>query len=158
MSFVVDLGSNKLKITDNVIKIITKYRQSRLTDFEAGGILIARQCVETENIIIEFATEPMEEDYRSRTSYNRRDQGHVEYFDQLYKSNNGIYGYIGEWHTHPESIPNYSGIDSSNWARIAKDHDKKMKYYHIILGIKNLCLWEYTAKEKALILMNEVMY
>lgn len=144
MSIVTTLGQNNLKINDDILNTMIKYKQLRPSDLEGGGILIARQCVDTDNIIIEHLTTPLAGDIRTRTRYKRKDQGHINYFKQLFEDNNGIYGYMGEWHTHPEEIPSHSCLDFSNWNMIAKGNDRDMIYCHIILGMKNICIWAFS--------------
>lgn len=144
MSITINLNHKKIKISDDVIKIMTSYMQLDKKDCEAGGILIGRESKETGNIIIEHATKPYKKDKRSRHFFHRRDKSHVDFFNNLYVKYNNIYGYIGEWHTHPEDFPNYSGIDLNNWNKISKmNEDKEKIYYHIIVGNREVRVWEY---------------
>jgi integrative and conjugative element protein (TIGR02256 family) len=36
----------------------------------------------------------------------------------MWKTTGGEVDYLGEWHTHPESIPSPSGIDQHEWSRL----------------------------------------
>ncbi len=149
MSITIDLKSNKIKIDDSVVSLINNYKQLNKNDCEAGGILIGRENKESGNIIIEYGTEPYDTDKRTRTSFIRRDKQHIKFYNSLYEKHNGIYAYIGEWHTHPEDYPNYSSIDIKNWKKISRcNDDKGKKYYHLILGNKEIRLWEYTYNSK----------
>lgn len=144
MCIVIELKNKKIKIEDNVLNLINSYKQLNRRDCEAGGILIGRENKESGNIIIEYASEPYEKDKRTRTSFYRQDKKHVEFYNDLYSKNNEIYAYIGEWHTHPEDYPNYSSKDINNWKRISKiNNDKEKVYYHLILGNKEIRVWEY---------------
>lgn len=140
---VIKNGNRKLKLCDNTLYIMKKYIQFNKSDCEAGGILIGRENSGNENFIIEFITEPMGLDKRERYRYLRKDKGHIEFYQDLYKKNNGIYAYIGEWHTHPENIPNYSCIDAINWKKIGKTMNGGVQY-HLIVGIQEVGIWEYT--------------
>ena len=141
----IEMNKNKIKICDEVTKAILKYVQYGRNDTEAGGIIIGRENLGNSNIILEFITEPMGDDIRTRTSYIRKDLGHIEYYNRLYFENNGVYAYYGEWHTHPEDFPNYSIIDLINWNKIAR-HDPKGVQYHLIAGRKAVVIWEMRKK------------
>lgn len=144
MSLTIDLKDKKIKIDDSVLDLMISYRQLNKVDCEAGGIIIGRENKETGNIIIEYATEPYKRDRRTKAFFHRKDRKHLEIFNKLYTQHNNIYAYIGEWHTHPEDYPNYSGIDINNWNNISKQNEDKNKiYYHIIVGNREIRIWEY---------------
>ncbi len=144
-------GSCKIKIVSNVVELLNSYRQIRLFNKEAGGLLICRESIESGNIIVEFATEPYNGDVRKRYRFYRRDIKHIEEFNRLYSQHRGIYGYFGEWHTHPEKYPCYSWIDKDNWEKIATHDDNIEKiYYHVIVGTESICVWAYNSKKKVL--------
>lgn len=145
MNITIKLDNKKIKIAQEVIDLMNSYKQLAIMDYEAGGILIGRENIETGNIVIEYATAPYSKDERTRTLFHRKDKKHIEFFQRLYKENSGIYAYIGEWHTHPEDYPNYSSKDINNWRKIArKDDDKQKVFYHIIVGIKEIRVWAYS--------------
>lgn len=149
MSITIDLGNKKIKIDSSVLNAINYYKQLNIKDCEAGGILISRENKETGNLIVEYATEPYDKDKRTRTSFHRKDKKHIEFYNKLYKDYNAIYAYIGEWHTHPEDYPNYSYIDINNWKKISKSNqDKEKIYYHLIVGNKEIRVWEYIYNSK----------
>lgn len=144
-------GISKIKITSNVIELLNSYKQLNIFDAEAGGILIYRESIDSGNRIVEFATEPYDGDTRKRTRFYRKDNRHIEEFNRLYSQHNSIYGYLGEWHTHPENHPQYSSIDKKNWERIAAQNDDREKvYYHVIVGIESIFVWSYSEKEKVI--------
>lgn len=124
---------------------------------EAGGILIGRENAGNTNLVIEYITEPMSKDKRSRYRFLRQDTGHIDFFEKLYNENEGIYGYIGEWHTHPENIPHYSFIDSNNWRRIGKKI-KSEKQYHLIVGIQEIGIWEYDMITKKIVKLDSIKW
>lgn len=151
MSITIDLEDKKIKINANVIDLMNSYKQLNINDCEAGGILIGRESKETGNTIIEYATEPYHKDKRTRNSFLRKDKKHIQFYKQLYEENNGIYAYIGEWHTHSEDYPNYSRIDSNNWNKISnKNNDKDKVYYHVIVGNKEIRAWQFNCRTKLL--------
>lgn len=138
---VIDYKNRKIKLCNEIIEIMHRYIQGKNSDAEAGGIIIGRENLGNDNLIFEYITRPMQNDIRTRTSFIRKDAGHLNYYKQLYSEYNGIYAYYGEWHTHPEDIPHYSITDLNNWRRISKDDPKNVQY-HIIVGRKRMRVWE----------------
>lgn len=134
--------NRKIKICHNILWTMKKYIQFNKNDKEAGGIIIGRENLGNQNIIVEFITEPMQHDKRARFRYFRKDKGHLDFFHHLYDENAAIYMYLGEWHTHPEKFPNYSHIDLQNWKKIGKEVSSE-KQYHIIVGTEEIVMWEY---------------
>ena len=146
-NMVVENDDRKIKICNSILQIMYKYIQIVRKSCEAGGILIGRENSGNSNLIIEYVTEPMASDKRSRCRFSRKDKGHLEFFKKVYEENSEIYGYIGEWHTHPENIPHYSFIDANNWKKIGEEM-KDRNQYHIIVGIQQDGIWEYNADKK----------
>lgn len=144
---IIILQDRKIKICDEVIKLIKPYIQHK-SDNESGGILIGRENLSNENLIIEFATEPKPKDKCGRSFFKRRDKFHIEYYNNLYKESKGTYRYIGEWHTHPELIPNYSSIDKKNWNMIGRQAKNQKNQIHLIVGQDAIRFWEYCANSK----------
>lgn len=134
--------NRKIKVSVDVISIWKKYIQEGLFSKEAGGVLIGRESRESNNLIIEFCTNPMLNDVRKRTRFFRRDKKHIEYFTDVYNDNEGIYRYVGEWHTHPEDVPSYSSLDKKNWKKIFSDLDQN-EQFHFIIGRKGVTAWRY---------------
>lgn len=137
-------SERKVKITEEVINLFNRYKQNG-KECEAGGILIGREDKNNGNLIIEYATYPLEKDIRKRYRFYRKDKGHIDYYNKIYKENNGIYAYIGEWHTHPEKFPTPSLIDKKNWKKI---WNKKGNgdLFNIIVGTKEIRIWKCNLK------------
>lgn len=138
---VIENDSRRIKFSSNTLQVMKKYIQND-DSYESGGILIGRENSGNTNLIIEFITEPMSGDKSSRCRFFRKDIRHIQFFKKIYEESEGIYRYIGEWHTHPEIIPHYSSIDLKNWEKIGKEI-KVRNQYHVIVGIQELGIWEY---------------
>lgn len=149
--------NRKLKFCNNTLELMQKYIQKDNKSNEAGGILIGRENAGNANLVIEFATEPMPKDQRSRCRFLRKDTGHMHFFEKLHKENGEIYGYVGEWHTHPEYIPHYSHIDLKNWRKIGKKM-KTEKQYHLIVGIQEIGVWKYDVVTKKITQIDSVKW
>lgn len=107
-------------VREDVLALISSYRQSHSGDYEAGGILMGKR--RGEHFEITFATAPQKKDIRSRCRFTRHPDGHQEIAENRLISTNGDENYIGEWHTHPENHPSPSSIDITDWKRLSKVH------------------------------------
>lgn len=105
----------KIKISPLAISIFEKYIQKGCGSLEAGGIIIGKENLSNNDLVFVSATEPLKRDIRRKYRFHRKDKGHVTLFNRIYDESRQIHRYIGEWHTHPEKIPNYSGMDLKNW-------------------------------------------
>ena len=139
---ILNLNEEKIKICRNVMCILYKYVQKSFFSKESGGILIGKENKSNKNIIINHITIPLPKDKRRRNSFLRKDKGHIELFEKLYIKSDETLRYIGEWHTHPEAIPNFSSIDLENWKKISKESNNDNNYYHIIVGYKTIRVWK----------------
>lgn len=148
----------KIKICSPVLEVMKKYIQSGFMSLEAGGVLIGKENISNSDLVIKYITEPYECDKRKHNSFKRKDSKHIEVFQRLYNSNEEIYRYIGEWHTHPEAIPNYSRRDFANWKKIIREAPKDIRHYHIIIGYDAFRVWEYTVESKKAKLFKTVLW
>ena len=150
-------NEKKIKLCQNVIDTMLKYKQKGFFSKEAGGILMGKENKSDENIIINHITVPMSEDKRKYNKFIRKDKRHVEVFKNLYRTSEETLRYIGEWHTHPEAIPNFSEIDLNNWKKISKDSNNN-NYYHIIVGYEAIRIWVMKSKEYSTELIDTIFW
>lgn len=134
--------NRQIEIEEHLLNRMYKYCQNDKKAKEAGGVLVDRENNDTNNLILTHMTEPMKSDRRYRNRFYRTDGGHVLFFQYLHTEFNGIYGYFGEWHTHPEKIPVYSSFDLSEWHKILKSRNDNSPLYFLILGTVAWRIWK----------------
>jgi integrative and conjugative element protein (TIGR02256 family) len=107
------LGSSGqvIVITDGVLAHLAASRQSRRSHAEAGGQLFAR--FDRARVVVEEATGPRATDRRTRTSYIP-DRA-AEQKEIVERHARGLH-YVGDWHTHPDSVPEQSPKDLASMA------------------------------------------
>ena len=91
--------------------------QASDADCEAGGLLLG--SVHGAHMLIEQATVPTAWDKRFRYLFERMPFGHKAIALSRWTASQGTVRYLGEWHTHPEDYPHPSGLDRSEWNRLA---------------------------------------
>ena len=144
--------NGKLKIGDNSFEIMNQYRQYSQSDMEAGGMLLGRFIIESEDIVIDYVTTPMKHDKRKRTFFHRSNRGHKGILKKIWKQSNGTCNYIGEWHTHPELIPFPSEFDFEQWKKILKKTKCDCeKLFFIVVGLKSVRAWQGNILDKSII-------
>lgn len=95
-----------VRFAPHVLQVFDSYRQRRWFSKEAGGQLFANVQDDLWEIVL--ATGPRSTDRRGRFSFwpdRRREQLEIEQYFA-----NGL-TYVGDWHTHPEKVPQPSNDD-----------------------------------------------
>ena len=146
----------RVKIKDSVIDLFKKYIQYKQNGLESGRIIIVKENLQNKDYTIGYATEPYKNDKRKGNRFKRLDTKHIETCNSIYLRSGKIYRYVGEWHTHPEAIPQYSDIDLKNWGKIAKGSDEISLYFHIIVGYEAYRIWKY--EKSGIIELLETIY
>lgn len=144
---IINYDKVKIKICHNIIETLSNYIQKGRCSIESGGILIGKENESDNNIIINHITTPMLRDKSKYDRFLRRDKKHLEVFNNLYVSSSKTLRYIGEWHTHPEAIPNFSYLDENNWNKITCDSKNNNDYFHIIVGYEAIRVWVMNNKK-----------
>lgn len=108
----------RVLIPATIAKEIDQFRQEGPHQHEAGGVLLGLR--RGPHIEVIKVTIPMAGDIRTRTSFLRRDPGHFEIAQRLWRESNGMIGFVGEWHTHPEQYPVPSNIDTAEWRKVLR--------------------------------------
>ena len=125
-----------LHFSDSCLEIFDQHVQRREVDCEAGGLLLG--SVHGAHMLIEQATVPTVWDKRFRYLFERMSFGHEAIALARWTTSQGTVRYLGEWHTHPEDHPHPSGLDRSEWNRLAKKRRDKRPMLAVIVGRKSL--------------------
>jgi len=117
---------------DKVLDVFRQHIQRLASDAEAGGLLLGE--VRGGHLNLVEATFPTAGDLRSRYSFERLPQGHAEVAQKMWSASRGTVRYLGEWHSHPQDLPIPSGIDRSEWKRLASERKDKRPFLAVIVG------------------------
>lgn len=137
-----DLQGARTKIDAGVVAVLRGYAQHSPRSIEAGGVLIGRLLRDTNDVVIDLASEPMPDDVRSRCSFSRSCAAHQNLIDGAWRESRGTLGYLGEWHTHPEPVPMPSNVDRNDWARrLRRDRYEGERLFFLIVGTQSMRMW-----------------
>jgi len=131
----------RLKIATLALQQMVAYRQVKTSDYEAGGVLLGRLLVDSQDIVVDEVTVPMPGDKRGRFSFYRAKRRHQRIINQRWKESQGTCIYLGEWHTHPERVPTPSPIDLTDWRRKLKVDRFENDLFFLILGTTEAKMW-----------------
>jgi integrative and conjugative element protein (TIGR02256 family) len=106
LSFDVGQSGQQLVMPPEVLEILAQHQQRRPKDREAGGQLFGRLAENTVTVV--RATGPRPTDIRTRYSYQPDRKAEQAEIDDAHRR--GLF-FLGDWHTHPESVPNPSPQD-----------------------------------------------
>lgn len=105
-----------ITVESSVLCTFDGHRQRRCWSREAGGQLFAR--VKGKNWKVSLATGPRNSDVRGRFNFQpHREAEQAEIFEQYAQ---GL-EFVGEWHTHPESMPQPSRSDITSLKNIVRE-------------------------------------
>lgn len=128
-------GLRLVTLADSVVTTITSYSRSPQNVTEAGGILIG--SYRGPHVEILECSQPMLRDRRTRTMFDRCDDGHQMLAVKFWRDSGRTVSFVGEWHTHPEHRPSPSGIDLRTWRNVAKENIG----YHTVFVIRGYDTW-----------------
>jgi integrative and conjugative element protein (TIGR02256 family) len=109
---------------------------------EAGGILLGRIVSTGTDVIVDRISAPDPRDGRSRFWFRRRRKPAQVIVDTAWSTSRGTCIYLGEWHSHPEDVPQPSQHDRSEWVRIAGEAKfEQDRLFFVIVGRLAIGAW-----------------
>lgn len=145
---------NRVKISLEVLLMIEKFLQIRTDLTEAGGVLVGRHILDSNDIVVDEVSIPSKEDIRFRNRFVRKKEFHQQFISDIWSASGGTCNYLGEWHTHPEEYPTPSSCDLYNWKRILRTFEFDYEYlYFLIAGTSCIRVWE---GDKTTLTINEL--
>ncbi|ELB2850075.1 TPA: hypothetical protein I7272_05720 [Vibrio parahaemolyticus] len=132
------IGSSiELRVNKQVYDCWLKHRQLKRENTEQFGVLIGSRTEDESKIWIDRCTTPKQKDISLRERFVMKDPIHQKTIDTAFKESNGELGYIGTWHTHPQSEPTPSNIDLNDWIQCAlRNPDRQLVF--VIVGNKQI--------------------
>ena len=109
----IDSHDAHVVIMSEVVQRLYSYRQIDYASTEAGGILVGER--RGQHLVVTSISEPGPGDIRTRNRIERKGRHHQQKVDDLFQESEGFLVYLGEWHTHPEDLPQPSSTDIKSW-------------------------------------------
>jgi integrative and conjugative element protein (TIGR02256 family) len=96
-----------------------KTEANRLFPCETGGVLIGYWTEDNSEVVVTRAIGPGPKAIHRRYSFIPDAEYHEKEIARYYKESGRLHTYLGDWHTHPQSIPYPSRKDRRTLKRIA---------------------------------------
>lgn len=140
-------NGGRVKIATVVSACLEIFIQKSIGDLEAGGLLLGRRIIDSDDIVIDMITTPTKFDVRKRGYFFRDSKIHQKTVELEFNKSSGTCNLLGEWHTHPEGYPKPSNYDLSEWKRqleVTKLEEENL--FFLIAGISEISIWEGNKK------------
>ncbi|UGS88497.1 Mov34/MPN/PAD-1 family protein (plasmid) [Ralstonia wenshanensis] len=135
----------RILIEPSVLAALMLFRQTSVAAPESGGILLGYR--RGMHLHVSTMTTPQPGDTQHRYGFQRQAQQHQKIALEQWKAEHETMDYIGEWHTHPETNPTPSSIDTREWRKICHARSEPMVF--LIAGTRNM-LWAGVGRGHAL--------
>lgn len=136
-------GGARIEIATPAVEKLLACRQLEEAAAEAGGVLLGRYILDTDDVVVDDITRPCADDVRDRFSFKRSAPAHQAAIDDAWTSTAGRIHYLGEWHTHPQPDPTPSRTDIRDWKRrLRKDRFDADFLLFVIAGLELISVWE----------------
>jgi integrative and conjugative element protein (TIGR02256 family) len=132
---------HNLRLSDSEAEAIYQNVQFKPRDKEAGGLLLGRDLLDSNTLVIDKITQPFPNEKRSRYRCHRGKQ-HMLFAEKYWKQENSTGQILGLWHTHPESEPTPSPTDIEDWKnqlRSIKNTSDVLVFF--IIGFESIGCW-----------------
>lgn len=134
-------SNQRLIFVDEAVQQMLTFRQRSWWQTEAGGALLGRHLLDTDDIVVDEVTTPQKSDRRSRFSFFRSKK-HGVIAQSRWLEEASTLAYLGLWHTHPESDPTPSGVDRNDWNQaLSSDTFDGDRLFFPIVGIERIRVW-----------------
>jgi integrative and conjugative element protein (TIGR02256 family) len=139
------LNQYSVFVEEPVLRIWERHRQTTEHLTESFGALIGSKSEDQTTFWVESCTTPQPNDSATRTSFAMRDSFHQKEVESSFNETNGLWGYIGTWHTHPEPDPIPSRLDIADWGKCTERNPDRVLFFFIV-GIEKtrayMCMGE----------------
>ena len=133
--------SQRLIFVESAVEQMLSFRQLSWWQAEAGGVLLGRHLIESENLVVDEVSTPQKSDRRSRFGFFRSKR-HEVFARDRWAEQTSTSAYLGLWHTHPQIDPAPSGVDLHDWRQaVSKDTFEGNRLFFPIVGIERIRVW-----------------
>lgn len=135
-------GGGRFSLGPVALVAMIRHAQDDAEKPEAGGVLLGRHILDSQDIVVDRVTTPQQGDRQGRFLFFRAQHRHQQLIDAAWRESHGTRTYLGEWHTHPELVPQPSVIDRVNWRRKLLVDCFSAPIFFLIVGTGDVGVWE----------------
>lgn len=131
-------GTRRLKVPQSIIDDLSAYER-RPARNESGGILLGLVFNDHDEILELGA--PNNTDIAKLFSFTRRKNPAQRKINYAWNTSGGHVVYLGEWHTHPGSIPTPSTQDKKMIENALQTALMEIEYLYLVIAGDNRSMW-----------------
>jgi integrative and conjugative element protein (TIGR02256 family) len=133
--------TRRLIFVESAVAQMLAFRQHSWWQTEAGGVLLGRHLIESENLVVDEVSTPQKSDRRSRFGFFRSKR-HETVARDRWAQQTSTSAYLGLWHTHPQVDPVPSDVDLSDWRQaVSQDTFEGNNLFFPIIGTERIRVW-----------------
>lgn len=130
-----------IRVSRILVDKLLRYRQLEQNTPESGGVLIGKHLNSNGSILLDDFTPPQPTDKQGRYRYYRSSE-HNRIIQDIWRGSDYQSTYVGLWHTHAESIPNFSGVDKTDWMNaLNRSKYEGIALFFFIIGQTHIRCW-----------------
>jgi len=134
-------SKQRLIITSQAVEQLLAHVQKWCWQREAGGVLLGRHLLDSEDVVVDEVTGPQSSDLRTRFSFFRSKK-HEHIAKERWLAEANTIAYLGLWHTHPEDSPTPSSVDREDWQQaVTNDAFDGARLFFPIVGRREIRVW-----------------
>jgi integrative and conjugative element protein (TIGR02256 family) len=134
-------SKQRLIITSQAVEQLLAHVQKWCWQREAGGVLLGRHLLDSEDVVVDEVTGPQSSDRRTRFSFFRSKK-HEHIAKERWLAEANTIAYLGLWHTHPEDSPTPSSVDREDWQQaVTNDAFDGARLFFPIVGRREIRVW-----------------
>lgn len=134
-------GYGLIRISGELLEKLFSFRQLDEQTPESGGVLIGKHLNSGGILLIDQLTPPQESDKQGRCEFYRSTV-HNKLVNYIWQKSNKHSTYVGLWHSHPETTPNYSLVDKKDWQNaLIQSNYEGNKLFFAIVGQTHIRMW-----------------
>ena len=118
----------RITFENEVLELFEQHKQLSEKSLESGGQLFAR--FDEKEVVISKATGLRDGDKRGRFLFLPNRSKEQDEIKELFGKG---YHYVGDWHTHPESMPEPSKIDLENIVECYNKSKHDLRYFILVI-------------------------
>lgn len=136
----------RLIVAEKAVEQMQSYAQRRWWHTEAGGVLLGRHLLDSEDVVVDEVTTPQTTDARSRFGFFRSKK-HQALAHERWRHHSSTMAYLGLWHTHPEEVPTPSSVDRRDWQQaLLRDTFEGDLLFFPIVGTRQIRVWSLSRR------------
>lgn len=142
-------NGGRVKIMAEVLEKVFPWLKYTPETPVAGGVLLGRRIVDSENIVIDDLSLPQSGDICTPNYNEWKAETHNKVIQEAWEKSGGSCHWLGNWHTHCETVPTQPhNVDLQDWNNALVEGVMEFdELFFVIFGTEGLKIYEGNQKD-----------